>query len=225
MARHLLSHSAVAYIAPFAVFLAVLALVLRVSLPPVVGQTIGLLVPAAALWFCSRGVIDFKVVRPWATVGIGVGVFLLWIAPDYFFPGYRRHWLFENMFTGSARTSLSPGVLSDPVALTLRFLRAAVVVPIIEELFWRGWLMRWLIRSDFRSIPLGAYAPGAFWITAALFASEHGPFWDVGLAAGVVYNWWMVRTGTLGDLILAHGVTNACLSAYVIGYGKWEYWM
>ena len=60
--------------------------------------------------------------------------------------------------------------------------------------------------------------------SAALFAVEHGPYWDVGLATGILYNWWMVRTKSLGDLILAHGITNACLSLYVVAAGKWEYW-
>jgi len=59
------------------------------------------------------------------------------------------------------------------------------------------WLMRWLISPQFEKVPLGAYQAGAFWITAVLFASEHGPYWDVGLVAGVAYNWWMVRTRSL----------------------------
>jgi membrane protease YdiL (CAAX protease family) len=58
-----------------------------------------------------------------------------------------------------------------------------------------------------------------------LFAAEHGPYWDVGLVAGVIFNLWMMRTKSLGDLILAHAVTNACLAAYVIAAGKWEYWL
>jgi CAAX prenyl protease-like protein len=95
----------------------------------------------------------------------------------------------------------------------------------VEELFWRGWLMRWLIAADFRSVPLGAYTAQAFWVVAVLFASEHGAYWDVGLLAGIAYNWWMLRTRSLGDLILAHAVTNACLSAYVIVARKWEYWL
>ena len=99
-----------------------------------------------------------------------------------------------------------------------------VFVPILEELFWRGWLMRWLISPQFEKVPLGAYQAGAFWITAALFASEHGPYWDVGLIAGIAYNWWMVRTRSLGDCILAHAVTNACLCGYVVATRHWEYW-
>jgi hypothetical protein len=113
----------------------------------------------------------------------------------------------------------------QPAVLVLRSIRAVVIVPIIEELFWRGWLMRWVISPNFEKIPLGAYTPFSFWVVAALFASEHGSYWEVGLIAGVIYNWWMIRTKSLGDLILTHAVTNACLSAYVIAAGKWEYWL
>jgi CAAX prenyl protease-like protein len=102
----------------------------------------------------------------------------------------------------------------DPVPLRLE----------LEGPKGRGWLMRWLIRGDFQSVPLGAYTRSSFWITALLFASEHGPFWEVGLAAGVAYNWWMVRTKSLGDCIVAHAVTNAVLSAYVVFTDRWEYW-
>lgn len=84
--------------------------------------------------------------------------------------------------------------------------------------------MRWLIKNDFLSVPLGAYARDAFWITAALFGLEHGPYWEVGLLCGIAYNWWMVRTRSLGDCILTHAVTNGILSAYVISGGHWQYW-
>jgi CAAX prenyl protease-like protein len=100
-----------------------------------------------------------------------------------------------------------------------------VIVPLIEELFWRGWLMRWIIRPDFQKVPLGSYNPKAFWIVALLFAAEHGPYWDVGLVAGVIYNWWMCRTRRLGDLIWAHAITNAALCLYIIVTKKWEFWL
>ena len=90
-------------------------------------------------------------------------------------------------------------------------------------MFWRGWLMRWLINPNFEKVPLGVYAPAAFWIVAGLFASEHGPFWDVGLITGVIYNWWMVRTKNIWDCIIAHAVTNGVLGAYVVFGSHWEY--
>jgi CAAX prenyl protease-like protein len=85
--------------------------------------------------------------------------------------------------------------------------------------------MRWLILPDFTKVALGTYAPLAFWGVALLFASEHGSYWEVGLAAGIVYNWWMLRTRSLADCILAHAVTNGALSAYVVWTGAWQYWL
>jgi hypothetical protein len=74
-------------------------------------------------------------------------------------------------------------------------------------------------------VRLGAYSALSFWATAALFASEHGPYWEVGLLAGIAYGWWMIRTKSLADCILAHGVTNLLLAAYVLLQGRWEYWL
>lgn len=177
------------------------------------------------LFAVSRRVISFRVSRWLGSVAVGAAVFLLWIAPDVLLPGYRQHWLFSNPVLGSVSTAIPEGLERNPVVLVFRTVRAAVLVPIIEELFWRAWLMRWLIRNDFESVPLGTYERRSFWIVAALFALEHGPYWDVGLVAGVIYNAWMVRLKSLGDLILVHGVTNLLLSLYVICFGKWQYWM
>jgi CAAX prenyl protease-like protein len=87
-------------------------------------------------------------------------------------------------------------------------------------------LARWLIdANDFRRVPLGAYTASSFWIGSLLFASEHGPYWEVGLIAGIAYNWWIVHTKSLANCILAHAVTNGCLSVYVLATGQWRYWL
>lgn len=211
------------FVAPFVVFLGFMAL-RTLGLPAVTEQVLWFAGMSAVIAFVARPALNFRV-RNWAgTIAMGVGVFVLWIAPDLLFPGYREHWLLSNSITGSVAAGLPEAERSDVLVLLLRGLRASLIVPIVEELFWRAWLMRWLIEPDFSKIPLGSYAPQAFLIVAALFAAEHGPYWDVGLACGILYNWWMVRTKSLGDLILAHGITNACLSLYVVAAGKWEYW-
>jgi CAAX prenyl protease-like protein len=119
---------------------------------------------------------------------------------------------------------MPPEALRNDWVLGWRTVRAVLIVPVVEELFWRAWLMRWLIRTDFRSVPLGTYAPLAFWATAILFASEHGPYWDVGLVTGVIYNACMIRSKSVADCILMHAVTNGALSAYVILNHQWQYW-
>ncbi len=210
---------------PFAVFFGFLALQNLIPLPARVDFPLRVVVLAAILVFFSRPVIELRPRRLLPTLALGVAVFVIWVAPDLLFPHYRQYWLFRNAVTGAARSTLAGALRNDPFVLTFRVLRAVVIVPIVEELFWRGWLMRWLINADFRKVPMGAYAPWSFWITALMFASEHGPYWDVGLAAGILYNWWMIRTKSLGDCILAHAVTNAVLCAWVILGGRWEYWL
>jgi uncharacterized protein len=205
--------------------MALLALHSVLPLPELADQILRVVVMSAVLWFVARPVIDLRVRHVAATLGIGIAVFLVWIAPDLLIPGYRHFWLFDNALTGKAATSLSKSSTLNGPVLALRMFRAVVIVPIVEELFWRAWLMRWLIDNDFQKVPLGKYTAQSFWLVAVLFASEHGSYWDVGLAAGIIYNWWMVRTRSLGDLILAHAVTNFALSAYVIAAGKWEYWL
>jgi len=212
------------YVVPFAAVITLLAVHPIVPLSPLAEQVVWIVVMTAMLAAVARPALDFRI-RNWGgSLLMGVAVFAIWVGPDRIFPGYHGYWMFTNRFTGSVAASLPESSRGDWAVLTLRTLRAAVFVPIAEELFWRGWLMRWIISPHFEDVPLGAWSARAFWIVAALFAVEHGPFWDVGLAAGVLYNWWMVRTKSLGDLILAHGVTNACLSAYVMFAGRWEYW-
>jgi CAAX prenyl protease-like protein len=178
----------------------------------------------AVLWIFSRDVIDLRVKRWLATIALGIAVFAVWVAPDLLIPGYRHHWLFENALTGSLRSSLPTDLRDNLFVLVFRTIRACIIVPIVEELFWRAWLMRWLISPKFEEVPLGTYTASSMWISALLFASEHGPYWEVGLAAGLMYNFWMVRTKSLGDCILAHSVTNLVLSIFVIATGRWEYW-
>lgn len=205
-------------------FLGFLSLGSYTGLPVLTQQLIWFVGMALVIYFVARPALDFRIHHGLGTIAMGVGVFVLWITPDLLFPGYREHWLWSNSIMGHVAAGLPESERSNTAVLLLRGLRASLIVPIVEELFWRAWLMRWLIQKDFWKIPLGTFVPQAFWIVALLFAAEHGPYWDVGLATGILYNWWMVRTKSLGDLILTHAITNACLSIYVVAAGKWEYW-
>jgi uncharacterized protein len=220
-----LGHPAVPYVLPFVVFLAFLAAAPYLAWPPVVLLTVWPAATGAAIWAFSRRLLSFRFVSFFPSVLVGIGVFAVWIAPDLIVAGWRQHWLFQNSLTGELKTALGPGVYSDPLVLVLRTLRAVVIVPIVEELFWRGWLMRWIINPRFETVPLGAYTAFSFWAVAVLFALEHGPYWEVGFIAGAIYNGWIVRTKSLPDVILAHAVTNACLCLFVVLTGRWEYWL
>jgi uncharacterized protein len=193
------------------------------GLPAVVFFPLRFAVVALLIGAVSRPFFSLRATRPVASVAVGIAVFAIWIAPDLLF-GYRHFWLFENPITGKAEASIGEALRHNAPFLAIRATSSFALVPILEELFWRGWMMRWLIRPEFERVPFGTYAPMAFWIVAALFASEHGPYWDVGLIAGIVYNWWAIKTKNIADCIWAHAVTNAILSAYVLLTGAWQYW-
>jgi CAAX prenyl protease-like protein len=215
------ANASLPYVAPFAAFLFFLAI--KAYLP--FEYPVRVLAVSAVLFIFSRRVISLRPSRPIASILFGVLVFAVWIGPDLLWPAYRQHWPFHNSLIGSAQSSLPADLRVDPVFLIFRVIGTALLVPVVEELFWRAWLMRYLIAPDFQRIKLGAYTALSFWLTAVLFATEHGPYWEVGLVAGIAFNLWMIRTRSLGDCILAHAVTNACLAAYVMLAGQWQYWL
>jgi len=218
-------YPAIPYIAPFIVILVFIAIRPYSPLSAFQEWPLQVLVLGILCFICWPREIEI-VPRNWiGSILVGLAVFLIWIGPDVVIHGYRNHILFSNSLFGSPHSSLPPAAQRSAWVLTWRTIRATLVVPIAEELFWRAWLMRWLIKSDFRSVRLGTYAPLAFFATALLFASEHGPYWDVGLVTGLVYNFWMVRTKSVANCILMHGVTNGVLSWYVLATGNWQYWM
>jgi CAAX prenyl protease-like protein len=222
-------HPAIPYVAPFAVFIALLALNQVVAIP----AAIRLLVSIAAILAVSLPVLRGAPSKPLLSILLGIAVFVIWVGPDFLVPSWHHFILFDNPLVGHPAGNTPPADRNSATFLFFRIAISVVAVPVLEELFWRGWLMRWLVQqegkpidaNDFTRIPLGAYTPSAFWIVAALFASEHGSFWDVGLITGIVYNAWMIRTRNLWDCILAHAVTNAVLAAYVVGAGQWQYWL
>jgi CAAX prenyl protease-like protein len=209
------------YILPFAVFIAFLAIKSFFAVPEFLRFAV--LVVAVAIF--SRKLIAVRPSQTVLSVLLGIAVFFIWIGPDVLIPGYRNSFLFSNALVGHPTAST---VATDKIStsfLIFRVLVSVIAVPILEELFWRGWMLRWIANPRFTTIPIGTWNAQAFWIVAFLFASEHGSYWDVGLVTGMIYNYWAIRTHNLMDCIIAHGATNACLAAYVIGWNQWQFWL
>jgi CAAX prenyl protease-like protein len=216
--------SALAWVGPFVVFMVWLGVDKYLPIANPWKEILRDAVIFAAIVGFSRKILPRTAPHWLASVALGLGVFAMWIAPDLLVPTWRSHWIFQNDVVGKLKTSIPPAELT-PLMLALRVVRASLLVPIVEELFWRGWLPRWIQDPKFQRIPLGQYTPLAFWATAALFAAEHGPFWDVGLLCGILYNWWMKRTASLGDCVLVHATTNFALSMFIIASERWAFWM
>ena len=100
-----------------------------------------------------------------------------------------------------------------------------LAVPWLEEIFWRGFLLRYLIREDFTSLPFGSWSRFSFLVTTLGFMFEHGMVdWPAALVTGVLYNLVAIRTRSLSACVLAHALTNALLGGYVMHTGQWGFW-
>jgi hypothetical protein len=106
--------------------------------------------------------------------------------------------------------------------LAVRFAGLVLVVPLIEEFFLRGFLMRFVVAEKWWQVPIGQVN------TAAIVAGTLVPMLmhPGELVAALVWfsavTWWMVRTGRIWDCVLAHAVTNLVLGIYVVSTGAWE---
>jgi CAAX prenyl protease-like protein len=111
----------------------------------------------------------------------------------------------------------------DWLLVAIRIAGAALVVPVMEELFWRSFLMRWVDAPDFESVEPSQLTIKSFVITVVLFGFEHN-LWLAGIVAGAAYSLLYMRHRNLWSPILAHAVTNGLLGVWVVRTGSWSYW-
>lgn len=111
----------------------------------------------------------------------------------------------------------------DWLLVVIRIAGAALVVPVMEELFWRSFLMRWVDSVDFESVEPSQLSLKSFAITVLLFGFEHN-LWLAGVVAGAAYGWLYMRHRTLWSPIIAHAITNGLLGLWVVSTGNWSYW-
>ncbi|MEN6558686.1 MAG: CAAX prenyl protease-related protein [Thermoguttaceae bacterium] len=106
--------------------------------------------------------------------------------------------------------------------LAVRALGLVVVVPVIEEFFLRGFLMRVVVQREWQEVPFGRVNRWAVVLGTAVPMLMHpGEL----LAAAVWFSlvtWLMVRTRNLWDCVAAHAVTNLLLGVYVVVSGDWR---
>jgi len=150
-----------------------------------------------------------------ASCGIGLLIFILWINMDW------------NLGATTVPQGFNPTLLTGStlqVIMTLfRIAGAVIVVPMMEELFWRSFLIRYIIDKNFDTVQTGTFTWASFLFTVVLFGLEHNYFY-AGVMAGVIYNLLLYRTRSLAHCILAHAVTNLALAVYVVTTGKWQFW-
>jgi len=214
-------HAAVPRSVPFALYILFLA-----SGPLVSGFDVRWLYPvqvglvALALAWYWRRYEELPGLRTlagghWALAfAIGLVVFILWIQLD-------APWMMVGE-PGAGYDPRDDGRINVPLAL-LRLAGAALVVPVMEELFWRSFVMRWIDKAAFLTLSPVAVSLKALLFSSVVFGLEHH-LWFAGVIAGLAYGWLYRVSGNLWVPIIAHAVTNGLLGVWVLYTGSWQYW-
>ncbi len=190
------------------------------SLVPLLYITKTILV-GGLLWFWrDKYRDDFSAklaISEWLTaLACGLLVLVLWIAPEQYF--YKMDG--GVGFNPYALANSQGGAMG---LIAIRLIGASLVVPLMEELFWRSFLMRYLINPDFRAVSIGSFTWLSFLGVAILFGLEHHRV-IVGIIAGLLYGLLLIRQKNLKGVIVAHGVTNLGLGIYVLVTENWMFW-
>ena len=220
-----LSRAALARCLPFVVFMALLAL--RGYLPVDLGldnrwiyggQT--LIVAGMLAWYwreygelVRQNLPDARETG-WAVV-VGIAVFAIWVQLD-------APW----MQLGSATAAFVPlDDMGQPIwpLIALRLMGAALVVPVMEELFWRSFLMCWIQHPGFERVDPQQVGLRAIVLSTFVFTLAH-TLWLAAVIAGLAYAWLYRWSGKLWVAVIAHAVTNGLLGVWVISTGRWEFW-
>lgn len=201
-----------AYLAPLLAALAtalVTSLWSRGGFDPFYGARVG--AGALVLLLLRRSLPRPSLSLAWVPIVLGGAVCAFWVA-----------------LAGGDGASLLAGLAQLAPAertawIALRLVGACLVLPTIEEVAFRGFLLPWLIAPDIEALPPRAWTGPAVAVSSLAFGALHEQ-WLLGAAAGVVFAAARLWRGRLGDAIVAHVACNVGVSLAVLAGGRWDLW-
>ena len=135
---------------------------------------------------------------------IGVLIFLTWIGIENF-----MHY--------------SSDFQPSDISIIFKLFGGILIAPLVEELFTRGFLLRFLINPDKWNSIKPKFTFFSFAVTILFFGFSHNR-WLAGLIVGIMLNLLYIRTKRIENCIIAHLITNAILAFYIIVTGSWNFW-
>jgi uncharacterized protein len=156
-------------------------------------------------------------------VGLALWIVLTKLSIDAQLAQYLPAWL-----QPSSRLAFDPfSEIETPwiqfAFIAFRLIGLVAIVPIAEELFWRGFLLRWFVADDWQKVPIGTYSPLSFAGVVALFALAH-PEWTAAIAYCALLNSYLVWKRDLWGCLIAHATSNLGLALYVLASKDWGFW-
>jgi CAAX prenyl protease-like protein len=170
------------------------------------------------IWEMHPLVLEMRWAISWEAVVIGIGVFVLWVGLDPFYPKFLTSGVVWNPHEQFGENSALAWLM-----MVTRILGSTLVVPPLEEVFYRSFLYRYIVKPDFLSVSLNRFLLWPFLATAAVFGISHFQ-WLAGILCGMAYQWLVLRKNRLGDAMTAHAITNFLLGLWVVWQGAWQFW-
>ena len=180
------------------------------------------IIGALLIWLVLPYVKEMRWNFSWEAVAAGVAVFLLWVGIDGLYPNLG--FLFgERSASFNPLNSYGDGSIVAWIFVAVRILGSSLVVPPLEEVFYRSFLYRFFVKSDFLGVPFKSFDLAAFLIVGAAFGLSHYE-WLPGIMCAFIYQGLVIRKGRLGDAITAHAITNFLLGLWVVLRSDYVFW-
>jgi CAAX prenyl protease-like protein len=148
----------------------------------------------------------------------GLIVIAMWVGLDGLYP--------DLPFMGGSRQAFDPNELGTGgkwAFIGVRMIGLVLLVPVFEELFWRSFLIRFVIDQEFWKVPIGRVTWMSAGVVSALFALAH-PEWLPALLTGLIWAWLLWYTKSVSACVVSHVVANLALGIYVVATGAWKFW-
>jgi CAAX prenyl protease-like protein len=177
------------------------------------------LVGAWMVWEMRPYVLEMRWAISWEAIVAGIGVFVIWVGLDGHYPRLSElgpGWNPNQQFGEGSAAAWS--------YVIIRILGSSIVVPPLEEVFYRSFLYRYFVRTKFLEMPLNQFHGLSFFVTSIIFGVLHPDRWLAGILCGLTYQWLVVRKNRLGDAMTAHAITNFLLGVYVAWKHAWNFW-
>jgi len=176
---------------------------------------------ALCIWEMRSLVPEMKWAFSWEGVAAGVAVLLIWVCLDPYYPKFEA--LFKMGEPWNPFKHFGEGSAMGWFFFWVRTIGSAVIIPPIEEAFFRSFLYRYCVRTDFEQMPLNRFHPTSFIVVSLFFGLLHFQ-WIAGVLCGLIFQWLVLRRNRLGDAILAHAITNFLLGFWIYWKGEWQFW-
>ncbi len=173
---------------------------------------------ALMLWLIWPSVKELRWTFSIEAVVVGVLVIVVWIGIDQYYPKLLHP---DKPWNPHAQFGEGTGLAWFFVVG--RILGSTLVVPGMEEMFYRSFLYRYIIQPEFEKVPLTRFHRVSFFVTSTMFGFVHRE-WLAGIFCGCAYQWLVLRKGHLGDAMTAHAISNLLLGLWIVYKGAWQFW-